>query len=76
MLLAKHIAETAVCFAKGTGYKKSGRDVELMENNDHSIKDVIIEVWKGKKKILIFVLCIMALISTILVSFVMQNNVK
>lgn len=76
MLLAKHIAETAVCFAKGTGYKKSGRDVEFMENNDHSIKDVIIEVWKGKKKTLIFVLCIMALISTILVSFVMQNNVK
>lgn len=47
-----------------------------MEENKQSKKEQLIEKWKDKKKILIFALLLLALISTVLVSFIIQNNTK
>lgn len=47
-----------------------------MEENKQSKKEQLIEKWKDKKKVLIFALLVLALISTVLVSFIIQNNTK
>ena len=47
-----------------------------MEENKQSKKEQYIEQWKDKKKVLIFALIVLALISTVLVSFIIQNNTK
>ncbi len=47
-----------------------------MDENKQSKKEQLIETWKDRKKVLIFALCILALISTVLMSFVIQNNTK
>lgn len=47
-----------------------------MEENKQSIKEQFIGKWKDKKKVLIFTLILLTLISTVLVSFVIQNKTK
>ena len=47
-----------------------------MEENKQSTMEKLIGKWKEKKKVLIFALILLAMISTVLVSFVIQNNTK